>query len=68
MMAAPQTMPMSGPPEPMPHMSNGHGHSHAPHVPQMSAAARIGKENMEKTLAQLANANENTWMLIGKHL
>jgi hypothetical protein len=68
MMAAPQTMPMSGPPEPMPHMSNGHGHSHAPHVPQMSAAARIGKENMEKTLAQLANANENTWMLIGKRL
>jgi tetratricopeptide (TPR) repeat protein len=34
----------------------------------MSAAARIGKENMEKTLAQLANANENTWMLIGKRL
>jgi Tfp pilus assembly protein PilF len=32
----------------------------------MSAAARIGKENMEKTLASLANANENTWMLIGK--
>jgi hypothetical protein len=32
----------------------------------MSAAARIGKENMEKTLAQLANANENTWMLIGE--
>jgi len=66
MMAAPQNMPMSGPPEPMPHMSNGHGHSHATHAPQMSAAARIGKENMEKTLAQLANANENTWMLIGK--
>ena len=68
MMSAPQNMPMSGPPEPMSHMSNGHGHSHAPHAPQMSAAARIGKENMEKTLAQLANANENTWMLIGKWL
>jgi hypothetical protein len=66
MMAAPQAMPMPGPPEPMSHMSNGHSHGHGPPPPQMSAAARQGKENMEKTLAQLANANENTWMLIGE--
>lgn len=66
MMAAPQPMPMPGPPETMSHMSNGHSHAHGPPPPQMSAAARQGKENMEKTLAQLANANENTWMLIGE--
>lgn len=63
MMAAPPTMPMGGPPEAMPVMSNGH--SHGPSTPHMSAAARAGKDQMDRTLAQLANANENTWMLIG---
>ena len=31
----------------------------------MTAAARAGKEKQDSVLAQLASANENTWMLIG---
>ncbi|ORY25162.1 hypothetical protein BCR39DRAFT_471711 [Naematelia encephala] len=44
----------------------GNGHSHGPPVPSgVSEAARRGKEKMDGLLAQLATANENTWMLIG---
>ena len=65
-------VPLGGPPEgpPVPHpMSNGysqHTPHHQPPPAPVSAAARAGKEKQEGVLAQLANANENTWMLIGK--
>ncbi|WVQ76396.1 hypothetical protein IAR50_006062 [Cryptococcus sp. DSM 104548] len=34
-------------------------------LPPMSAEARAARERMDSILAQLANGNENTWMLIG---
>nr|XP_018266413.1 general transcriptional repressor [Kwoniella dejecticola CBS 10117]OBR88571.1 general transcriptional repressor [Kwoniella dejecticola CBS 10117] len=60
---------MSGPPPdavgpPPVAISNGHGHLAGPGGP-ISPAARAAKEKMDNLLAQLANANENTWMLIG---
>ncbi|OCF59955.1 general transcriptional repressor [Kwoniella mangroviensis CBS 10435] len=45
-------------------MGNGHGHPAGMGGP-ISPAARAAKEKMDNLLAQLANANENTWMLIG---
>jgi glucose repression mediator protein len=54
----------AGPPESA--MSNGHGHSHPAPAPMMSANARAAKEKMDALLAQLATANENTWMLVGE--
>jgi hypothetical protein len=33
----------------------------------LSPAARAGKEKQDNVLQQLAAANENTWMLIGKY-
>ncbi|KAK8845387.1 hypothetical protein IAR55_006100 [Kwoniella newhampshirensis] len=67
----PPPMAISGPPPeavgPPPVVPIGNGHAHpGPSVgPPMSPAARAAKEKMDGLLAQLANANENTWMLIG---
>ncbi|WWC85558.1 uncharacterized protein L201_000422 [Kwoniella dendrophila CBS 6074] len=66
----PPPMTMGGPPEPIgpPPVSaivNGHAHASGPPGAPISSAARAAKEKMDNLLAQLANANENTWMLIG---
>ncbi|WVW81527.1 hypothetical protein I302_103522 [Kwoniella bestiolae CBS 10118] len=66
----PPPMTMAGPPPeavgppPVVAMANGHGHPAGIPGP-ISPAARAAKEKMDNLLAQLANANENTWMLIG---
>ncbi|WWC67078.1 uncharacterized protein I206_100985 [Kwoniella pini CBS 10737] len=66
----PPPMTMAGPPPdavgppPVVAVSNGHGHPSGPGG-SISPAARAAKEKMDNLLAQLANANENTWMLIG---
>ncbi|WVR03385.1 hypothetical protein IAU60_000376 [Kwoniella sp. DSM 27419] len=66
----PPPMAMGGPPPelvgpPPGAVSNGHALSGPPTGPPMSQAARAAKEKMDSLLGQLANANENTWMLIG---
>lgn len=42
------------------------GSTHSRSVPPISSEARAAKEKMDSILAQLAAANENTWMLIGE--
>lgn len=59
MMAGPPPgVPIGGPPDVLP-PANGH-------APSVSSAVRAGKEKMDSVLGQLATANENTWMLIGR--
>ncbi|WWD22332.1 hypothetical protein CI109_106823 [Kwoniella shandongensis] len=67
----PPPMAMAGPPPeaigppPVVPVGNGHAHPGPPGGAPMSQAARAAKEKMDGLLAQLASANENTWMLIG---
>lgn len=66
-----QSMPMSGPGEPIgppavAPMGNGHAQGPLGAGSGVSPSARAAKEKMDNVLSQLASANENTWMLIGE--
>lgn len=63
-------MPIAGPPAdsvgPSAIAASNAGSTRSRSVPPMSNEARAAKEKMDSILAQLAAANENTWMLIGQ--
>ncbi|OXG78291.1 general transcriptional repressor [Cryptococcus neoformans A2-102-5] len=65
----PPQMPIAGPPAdsvgPSAIAASNAGSTRSRSVPPMSNEARAAKEKMDSILAQLAAANENTWMLIG---
>lgn len=66
----PPQMPIAGPPAdpvgPPAIATSNAGSTRSRSVPPMSSEARAAKEKMDNILAQLAAANENTWMLIGR--